>query len=61
MLYVYDGRECIGHLLNRGKCGWQAYDAVDSSLGTFTTQGEAAEALSAALLSCQAAVTVTIS
>jgi hypothetical protein len=32
-------------LLNRGKCGREAYDVNDKSLGTFPTTPEAAAAL----------------
>jgi hypothetical protein len=42
---VYAGRACIGHILNRGKCGFEAYDAYDISLGIFPDQRTAANAL----------------
>ena len=45
MLVVYDGRECRGFLLNRGKTGFEAFDAAERSIGTFPTQDEAAAAL----------------
>jgi hypothetical protein len=45
ILAVYNGQACLGHLLNRGRCGWEAYDTSDKSLGTFPTTQEAAAAL----------------
>jgi hypothetical protein len=38
-------RHCLGHVLARGKCGFEAFDAGDQSIGIFETQGEAAHAL----------------
>jgi hypothetical protein len=46
-LAVYDGRECIGHLLLLGKAGFEAYDAADRPIGVFPSQSAAADALSA--------------
>ena len=46
-LAVFDGRECIGHLLPRGKAGIEAYDRDDVSLGLFPNQKTAADAVSA--------------
>jgi hypothetical protein len=45
LAYVYDGRTCPGHVLNRGRQGYEAFDANDRSVGIFKTQAEAAEAL----------------
>jgi hypothetical protein len=45
MLSVYSGRECIGYLIRRGKCGVEAFDINEVSLGTFARQFEAIEAL----------------
>jgi hypothetical protein len=45
MLSVYSGRVCCGFLLNRGKTGFEAFDADQRSLGLFPTQREAAAAL----------------
>jgi hypothetical protein len=45
-LSVHSGRECIGHILNRGKLGFEVYDVNDVSLGLFPTQKAAADALS---------------
>jgi hypothetical protein len=49
MLSVYDGRQCIGHLIRRGKCGVEAFDLDDRSLGVFASQHEAIGALIAAI------------
>jgi hypothetical protein len=45
LAYVYGGRTCLGHVLNRGRQGYEAFDANDRSVGLFKTQAEAAEAL----------------
>ena len=44
---VYSGRVCLGHLLARGKLGFEAFDADDRSLGLFATERDAADAISA--------------
>jgi hypothetical protein len=41
MLSVYDGRQCIGFLLNRGRLGWEGFDA-NERLGVFEDQVAAA-------------------
>jgi hypothetical protein len=43
--YVYDGRECFGFILARGKLGFEAIDRDERSLGFFQTQREAATAI----------------
>ena len=43
--YVYDGQQCVGHVLSRGKAGFEAFDPNDISLGIFETQRQAANAL----------------
>jgi hypothetical protein len=43
--YVYDGRECLGFVLARGKLGFEALDCEAHSLGIFSTQCEAAAAI----------------
>jgi hypothetical protein len=48
MLSVYDGRTCLGHIIARGKRGFEAFDADDNSLGTFPTDQEAADAVTGA-------------
>jgi hypothetical protein len=45
MISVYDGRQCLGHVLARGKAGYEAFDPSDKSLGIFETQRQAANAL----------------
>lgn len=45
MLAVYDGRNCVGHLLARGKLGFEAFDATEVSRGIFQTADAAANAL----------------
>jgi hypothetical protein len=34
-LAIYDGQQCVGHALSRGKLGVEAFDAEDRSLGIF--------------------------
>jgi hypothetical protein len=43
---VYDGRDCIGFILSRGKIGFEALDQDERSIGIFPTQREAANAIS---------------
>jgi hypothetical protein len=46
MLVVFDNRQCcLGHLLRRGREGWEAIDSHDTSLGVYPTKTEAAGAL----------------
>ena len=45
MVAVYDGQRCIGHVLGRGKSGFEALDADNVSLGVFPSQREAAAAI----------------
>jgi hypothetical protein len=35
LAYVYDGRQCLGHVLSRGPKGFEAFDRDDKSLGLF--------------------------
>jgi hypothetical protein len=42
---VYDGQRCIGHILHRGKRGWEAFNVDDESIGLFRDQAAAADAL----------------
>jgi hypothetical protein len=44
LAYVYDGRRCLGHILARGKVGFEAFDQDDKSLGFFSTTKQAANA-----------------
>jgi hypothetical protein len=43
--YVYDGRDCLGFILVRGKIGFEAFDRDERSLGLFPTTRAAATAL----------------
>jgi hypothetical protein len=40
--YVYDGRECRGFVLARGRLGFEAFDREGRSLGLFPTAPTAA-------------------
>jgi hypothetical protein len=48
LLTIYDGQTCRGLLLSRGKCGWEASDAEQRSLGLFASQRAAIDAVSEA-------------
>src|SRR5262249_21184222 len=50
MNHVYDGRDCVGFIVARGKLGVEAFDRAESSLGFFKTLGEAANAVVDGLL-----------
>jgi hypothetical protein len=43
--YVYDGRQCLGHILRRGCRGYEAFDRDDKSIGIFSSQQQAANAV----------------
>jgi hypothetical protein len=45
MFSVYNGRECLGFILNRGKLGHEAFDREQRSLGMYPTAPEAANAV----------------
>jgi hypothetical protein len=45
MQYVFDGRECLGFILRRGKLGFEALDRDEQSLGLFPSQRDAANAI----------------
>ena len=45
MLSIFDGRECAGFLLHRGKEGVELFDKEQRSLGIFPTEREAVAAL----------------
>ena len=42
---VLAGQSCIGHVIARGKTGYEAFDADDSSLGQFDNLPAAAMAI----------------
>jgi hypothetical protein len=46
--YVTLGREAVGHVIARGKLGFEAFDREERSLGFFTTAAAAANALAVA-------------
>jgi hypothetical protein len=46
LLSVFDGRICLGHLLNRGKTGVEVFSCDDVSVGVFADVPTAAAALS---------------
>jgi hypothetical protein len=45
LISVYEGRQCIGFLLNRGRLGWEAFDANEQPIGVFDGQAAAAAAI----------------
>jgi hypothetical protein len=45
LAYVHDGQQGTGHILARGKTGFEASDADDKSLGVFESQKAAAAAI----------------
>jgi hypothetical protein len=45
LAYVTDGRHAIGHIIARGKLGYEAFSRSDVSLGMFKTQAAAANAV----------------
>jgi hypothetical protein len=45
MSYVYDGRECLGFVLSRGRAGFEAFDREERSLGLYPTAPAAANAV----------------
>jgi hypothetical protein len=47
-LAVFDGQQCLGHILSRGKAGIEAFDQNDKTLGIFSDQRAAADAVSKA-------------
>jgi hypothetical protein len=47
LISVYDGRECVGFILPRGKPGFEAFDRNERSVGLFPTQRAAAAAVDA--------------
>ena len=42
---VYDGQRCCGHVISRGRDGFEAFDLDDRTRGVFPTQKAAAGAL----------------
>jgi hypothetical protein len=44
MISVYSGRECLGHVLARGRFGFEGFVVDDRSLGMFRTRADAVTA-----------------
>jgi hypothetical protein len=42
---ILDGQRCLGHVLERGRLAFEAFDMNDVSVGVFLSTGEAADAL----------------
>lgn len=42
---VYAGQTCVGHVLNRGKTGFEAINTDDQAVGIFDSAAAAASAL----------------
>jgi hypothetical protein len=47
MVSIYDGQQCVGFVLARGRQGFEAFDVSERSLGVFASQQDAANALAA--------------
>jgi hypothetical protein len=47
-LAVYDGQTCVGHLLARGRFGFEGFDVDDKSLGVFRSRADAVGAVTEA-------------
>jgi hypothetical protein len=45
MLSVYDGQQCQGFVLNRGRDGFEAFNFNGKSIGKFQSQQEATRAI----------------
>jgi hypothetical protein len=45
LAYVYDGQRCLGHVLGRGKLGFEAFTANEQSIALFATARQAADGL----------------
>jgi hypothetical protein len=48
LAYIYDGRECLGFVLSRGRAGFEAFDCEERSLGLYPAAPAAANAVCAA-------------
>jgi hypothetical protein len=47
MLSIYDGRQCVGFVLARGRAGYEAFNTDEKSLGTFASRDAAISKLTA--------------
>ena len=41
MVSVYDGQGCLGWVIERGRAGFETFDAAEKSLGVFATRDAA--------------------
>jgi hypothetical protein len=41
MISIYDGRQCVGFVLARGRRGYEAFNAGERSIGIFTSRDTA--------------------
>jgi hypothetical protein len=48
LISVYDGQSCVGFVLARGRSGFEAFRADETSLGLFPTQAAAIHSISGA-------------
>jgi hypothetical protein len=48
LIPILAGNVCIGHLIERGRAGFEAFDRNDVSLGLFASAAAAVDALIAA-------------
>jgi hypothetical protein len=48
LLSVFDGRRCVGHVLGRGRAGFEAFNSKDISLGLFESRRAAIDAINEA-------------
>ena len=48
LISVFDGRQCLGHVLGRGRAGFEAFSGEDVSLGLFANQKDAIAAINEA-------------
>jgi hypothetical protein len=46
---VFDGRQCLGHVLSCGHAGFEAFSSNDVSLGVFANQKDAIAAINEVL------------
>jgi hypothetical protein len=45
MVSVFDGRDCIGFVISRGKAGCEPFNADQKSIGLFSSEADAVAAL----------------
>jgi hypothetical protein len=45
-MHYYAGQTCLGHVMARGRFGFEAFDLNDRALGMFRTRAEAVDAVS---------------